>query len=139
MSNEANKQRSFPLIGPFLIGLVNVLIGFFGLFLLGDPFYQLLSVFLIIPGILILLYAFKQFKDRREGQLTIKHDERSERNRLRAAELGFRFFFVSLLILILLHAMNVINEIIFVAVTGPIIAMGVTLYYVGYYWFEQRG
>ncbi len=139
MSIETQKQRSFPLIVPTLIGFANILIGVFGLFLLGDLFYQLLSGFLIIPGILILLYSFKEFKHRRESQLTIKHDERSERNRLRAAELAFRFFFVSLSILILLNAMNVINEIIFVAVTGPIIAVGVTLYYLGYYWFEQRG
>ncbi len=139
MAIETQKQSSFPLIVPALIGIVNILVGVFGFLLLEDIIYQVMSGFLIIPGMLILLYSFKEFKHRQEGQLKIKHDERSERNRLRAAELAFRFFFVSFLILILLNAMNVINEIIFVAVTGPIIAVGVTLYYLGYYWFEQKG
>ena len=139
MSIEVQKQKSFPLIIPALIGIANILMGVFGFFLLEELLYQVLSGFLIIPGTLILLYSFREFKHRRERKVIIKHDERSERNRLKAADLGFRFLFVSLLILILLNAMNVINEIVFVAVTGPIIAVGVTLYYLGYYWFEQRG
>ena len=98
-----------------------------------------MSGFLIIPGSLLLFYSLSEFKNRRVGKVNIRHDERSERNRLKAAEVGFRFLFVSLLILILFNAMNIIDEIIFVAMTGPIIAIGVTLYYIGYYWFEQRG
>ncbi|MFX1284843.1 MAG: hypothetical protein ACFFB5_14375 [Promethearchaeota archaeon] len=139
MSMKAQKQKSFRLIVPALIGITIISIAVLGIFTQDDIFYQLLSGFLVIPGAIILLYSLREFKNRLLGKAIIKHDERSERNRLKAADLGFRFLLVSLLILILLDAMNVINEIIFIAVTGPIIAVGVTLYYIGYYWFEQRG
>ncbi len=139
MSAETQKHKSLFLLIPALIGISNILVGIFGLFLLGELLYQVLSGFLILPGTLILLYSIREFKHRQGERRGIKHDERSERNRLQAADVGFRFLFVSLLILILLNALKVINEIIFVAVTGPIIAIGVTVYYLGYYWFEQRG
>jgi zinc transporter ZupT len=139
MTIETQKQRLLPLLVPALIGIVNILMGVLGFFLIEDLFYQVLSVFLIIPGTLILLYSFREFKNRQVEKPHIKHDERSEKNRLKAADLGFRFLFVIFLILILLNAIKVINEIVFVAVTGPIIAVGITLYYIGYYWFERRG
>ncbi|MFX0015968.1 MAG: hypothetical protein ACFFB2_16110 [Promethearchaeota archaeon] len=139
MSIENQKRSSLPLVLPTLIGIAIMLVGVMGLFSLGDIFYQILSGFLIIPGSLILYYSIREFRNRRVGKLIIKHDERSEKNRLKAADLGFRFLFISLLILILFNAMNLINEIIFVAITGPVISIGITLYYLGYYWFEQRG
>lgn len=139
MSIESQRQKSYLLVVPALIGIANILIGVLWFFSLEDMFYQLMSGFLIIPGSLLLFYSLSEFKNRRVGKVNIRHDERSERNRLKAAEVGFRFLFVSLLILILFNAMNIIDEIIFVAMTGPIIAIGVTLYYIGYYWFEQRG
>jgi len=139
LSIESQRQKSYLLVVPALIGIANILIGVLWFFSLEDMFYQLMSGFLIIPGSLLLFYSLSEFKNRRVGKVNIRHDERSERNRLKAAEVGFRFLFVSLLILILFNAMNIIDEIIFVAMTGPIIAIGVTLYYIGYYWFEQRG
>lgn len=139
MSGLIQKQGSLLLIIPGIIGTVLVLIGVIGIFSSDNNFDQLLSGFMIIPGSFILFYSFREFKHRREGKFITKHDERSEVNRLKAADGAFRFYFVTLALLILLNALDVIDEIVFVAMTGPIIAAGVTSYYLGYFWFERRG
>ena len=109
-------------------------------FLFGEESLEkLLGGLLFIPGVFILLNSLREVKDRHERRIVIKHDERSIINRLKAADLAFRFLFLSLALLIVLNALKIINEIIFVAITGPIIAMGVLCYNLGFYWFEKRG
>ncbi|MFW9904345.1 MAG: hypothetical protein ACFFFH_08445 [Candidatus Thorarchaeota archaeon] len=136
---ETQKQRFFPLTIPISLGIVFILIGVLMFVSSENTFEKLLYGFLIVPGAFILLYSLREFKNRRDGRVIIKHDERSKINRLKGADWGFRFLFVSLAILILLNTVKLIDEIAFVALTGPIIAIGITIYYIGYYWFEQRG
>lgn len=136
---ETQKEKIFPLIFPALLGIVFILIGVL-MYLTSEKMLEQLSYgFLILPGTFILLYSFREFKKRLEKEVVIKHDERSKINKLKGADWGFRFLFVSLAILILLNALNLIDEITFIALTGPIIAIGITVYYIGYYWFERRG
>ena len=136
---DAQTQKFFPLVIPALLGIVFILIGVLMFFSSANFLEKLFYGFLIIPGAFILFYSLREFKNRREGRVIIKHDERSKINRLKGADWGFRFLFVSLAILILLNTGNLIDEIAFVALTGPIIAIGITIYYIGYYWFERRG
>ena len=139
MYMDAQTQKFFPLVIPALLGIVFILIGVLMFFSSANFLEKLFYGFLIIPGAFILFYSLREFKNRREGRVIIKHDERSKINRLKGADWGFRFLFVSLAILILFNTMNLIDEIAFVALTGPIIAVGITIYYIGYFWFERRG
>ena len=100
---------------------------------------MLLSGFFIMPGIIILLYSFREFKHRQKGAANIKHDERSEINRLKATDLSFRFLLISLMALIALNGAKIIDDTVFVALTGPILAVGITLYYITNYWYERGG
>ena len=119
--------------------IVFILIAVVGLFSSNNIIDQLLRGFFVIPGMIILFLSFREFKVKRTTKLIIKHDERSKINRLKAADLAFKFLFVSLATLIVLNAVNLINEIAFVAMTGPIIAIGVSFYFICFYWFEKRG
>jgi len=139
MASEAHKPKTFPLVIPILLGVVLILMGVLGLFTSENALDILLSGFFIIPGTLLLLYSFKQFKQRQKKVSIIRHDERSELNRLKATDWSFRFLYISLLVLIVLNAINLVNNIVFVALTGPIIAVGITLHYFLYYWYERRG
>jgi len=139
MASEAHKPKTFPLVIPILLSVALILMGVLGLFTSENTLNILLSGFFIIPGTLLLLYSFKQFKQRQKKVSIIRHDERSELNRLKATDWSFRFLYISLLVLIVLNAINLVNNIVFVALTGPIIAVGITLHYFLYYWYERRG
>jgi hypothetical protein len=138
LSRETPKQNILLLLVPAMLGLIFILIAVLGVFSSKNIDDQLFSGFFLIPGTLILLLSFREFKVRREGKLIIKHDERSEINRLKATDWGFKFLFVSLMILIVLNTLNIIDEIVFVAMTGPVIAIGVAISFIGFYWFERR-
>ena len=139
MKSEASKLKTFPFVIPILLGVILILIGVLSLFTSENTLDILLSGFLIIPGTLLLLYSFKEFKQRHKRVQIIRHDERSELNRLKATDWSFRFLYISLMVLIVLNAINLVNNIVFVALTGPIIALGITLHYFLYYWYERRG
>ena len=139
MASEVHKPKTFQLVIPILLSFGLILLGVLGLFTSETTLDILLSGFFIIPGILILLYSFKEFTQRQKGVLIIMHDERSETNRLKATDWSFRFLYISLMVLIVLNAINLVNNVVFVALTGPIIAVGITLHYFLSYWYERRG
>jgi len=139
MTIQIQKQRIILLIIPILLSIFLIIMGVFEILLGEETLDQLLGGFLIVPGVFILLHSLRETKNRHERRLIIKHDERSIINRLKAADLAFRFLFLTLALLIVLNALKIINEIIFVAITGPIIALGVLCYNIGFYWFERRG
>ena len=139
MPSEASKQKTFSLVIPILLGGVLILMGGLGVYTSENNIASLLNGFIIILGTSLLLYSFRKFKRRQENVSIISHDERSITNRLKATDWSFRFLYISLMVLIVLNAMNLINSISFVALTGPIIAVGVSLQYFLYYWYEQRG
>jgi Ca2+/Na+ antiporter len=139
MTSEAHKPKTFPLVIPILLGVTLILMGVLGLFSSENTLDILLSGFFVIPGTLLLLYSFTEFKQRQKRVSIIRHDERSEINRLKATDWSFRFLYISLMILIVLNAINLVDNIVFVALTGPIIAVGISLHYFLYYWYERRG
>ncbi len=139
MASEVLKQKTFPLVIPILIGGVLILMGGLGVYTSETPTEILLNGLIIIIGTSLLLYSFREFKRRQENVSIISHDERSITNRLKATDWSFRFLYISLMVLIVLNAMNLVNNMSFVALTGPIIAVGVSLQYFLYYWYEQRG
>ncbi|WP_455465227.1 hypothetical protein [Candidatus Hodarchaeum mangrovi] len=139
MTINIHKQRIIFLIIPIFLGFFLITMGILGILFGEETLDRLLGGFLIIPGVFILLHSITEAKNRHERRLIIKHDERSIINRLKAADLAFRFLFITLALLIVLNALKIINEIIFVAITGPIVALGVLCYNISFYWFERRG
>jgi di/tricarboxylate transporter len=139
MTSEAHKLKTFPLVIPILLGITLILMGVLGIITSENTLDILLSGFFFIPGSWLLLYSFKEFKQRKTKGIIVRHDERSLKNRLKATDRSFRFLYISLMALIVLNAINFINNIAFVALTGPIIAVGISLQYFLYYWYERRG
>lgn len=139
MTSEAHKLITFPLVIPILLGITLILMGVLGIITSENTLNILLSGFFFISGIWLLLYSFKEFKQRKTKGIIVKHDERSVKNRLKATDRSFRFLYISLMALIVLNAINFITNIAFVALTGPIIAVGISLQYFLYYWYERRG
>ncbi len=139
MASEAYRQKIFPLVIPILLGGVLILMGVLGLYTSETTNEILLGGFIIILGTSLVLYSFREFKLRHQNVSIINHDERSITNRLKATDWSFRFLYISLTVLIVLNAMNLVNNIAFVALTGPIIAIGVSLQYFLYYWYDRRG
>lgn len=139
MVSEAHNQKTFPLVIPTLLGVVLIFMGVLGLFTSKNTNEILLGGFTIVLGTSLLLYSFKEFKRRNKNGSIISHDERSITNRLKATDWSFRFLYLSLMVLIVLNAMNLVNNIAFIALTGPIIAVGVSLQYFLYYWYDRRG
>ena len=139
MVPEAHNQKTFLLVIPTLLGVVLIFMGVLGLFTSKNTNEILLGGFTIVLGTSLLLYSFKEFKRRNKNGSIISHDERSITNRLKATDWSFRFLYLSLMVLIVLNAMNLVNNIAFIALTGPIIAVGVSLQYFLYYWYDRRG
>ncbi|MHA1968530.1 MAG: hypothetical protein ACW964_12080 [Candidatus Hodarchaeales archaeon] len=138
MSKNKDNQNLLSILILMLMGFSFILFGLLVFFTKNNMIEQLSGGFIIIPGTLLLFYGFRDLRRYQSGIVVIKHDERSAKNRLKASDLGFRFYFASLSILILLNSLKVIDEIAFIALTGPIIAVGIILYYFGYYWFERN-
>lgn len=138
MSKRIPKKTIILLLIPIFIGFSVILMGSIVIFTTENIIDKLAGGFIIAPGILVLFYSIRELKRYQNEVLIIKHDERSEKNRLKASEQGFRFYFASFSILILLYTLKVIDEKAFFALTGPIIAVGIILYYFGYYRFERN-
>lgn len=139
MSKETSIERWILLLIPTFIGIVFIIIAISGILSTQNLTDQLVSLFILILGSLTLLYSINEFKIRGEGIEVIKHDERSMINRLKASDLGFRYFFVSLSILVVLNTLSIIDNVAVVAIIGPLIALGVIIQFSTYYWFEKKG
>ncbi|MHA2226831.1 MAG: hypothetical protein ACXAC8_16580 [Candidatus Hodarchaeales archaeon] len=139
MSLRTNKSGTVSLVIPALVSGIFILVAVVS-FLAGTEILDIIfSAFFLILGFIILIYLFREFRYRQSGELIIKHDERSKLNRFKAGDLSFRFQSVLIMLLILFNAFNLLNDTAFVALTGPIVAIGVTFYYLSYFWYERRG
>jgi uncharacterized membrane protein len=83
------------------------------------------------------LQEILQYK--RTGKVKVRVDERVELNILRASKRGFQFLLVSIGILFVLWGARIINDTAFVALMGPVFAVGSVLYLISYYVYERRG
>ncbi len=98
-------------------------------------FGRLLSGFFIIFGIFIFVKNYNKLK---KGDLEeILIDERMELNMLRASKKGFLFMLAATGFLLALFGLRIINEILFVALMGPVFAIASVLYVWTYYRYEK--
>jgi len=139
MSSINSKSKLLSILLPASIGGVLILVGILAIFIGEDGLDVLLSVVLMISGVFILFYTFREFNTKRKGVEIIKNDERSRTNRLKASDLSFRFAYVLIMLLNLFNAFNLIDDTNYVALTRPILAIGIGLYIVSYNLFERRG
>ena len=133
------KKRVIILFLPIIIGIFLIFVGVYGFLSSDNTLDQLVSAFMLFPGIFLILHTLRELKDLRTKAYVIKYDERSAINLLRAADISFRFFFLTLSLVILFHAIGLINQLVLVSILGPVVAGGVLCYYLSYYWFERKG
>ncbi len=96
---------------------------------------KLLSGFLIIFGIFIFAKNYTKLKKGDYEEILI--DERMELNMLRASKKGFLFMLSATGFLLLLFSLKLINEILFVALMGPVFAIASVLYVWTYHRYEK--
>jgi len=139
MSSINRKSKLLSILLPASIGGVLILVGILAIFIGEDILDVLLSIVLMISGVFILFHTFREFNTKRKGVEIIKNDERSRINRLKASDLSFRFAYVLIMLVNLFNAFNLIDDTNYVALTRPILAIGIGLYIVSYNLFERRG
>lgn len=100
-----------------------------------NPFGRLLSGFFIIFGIFIFAKNYNKLKKGDSEEILI--DERMELNMLRASKKGFLFMLTATGSLLLLFGLRIINEILFVALMGPVFAIASVLYVWTYHRYEK--
>ena len=101
---------------------------------------NVLKLFCIAVGVFYLYTSSRELiKYKKTGEVKNRIDERGELNNLRAAKRGFNFFMIGFAVLFALRGLDLISEKIFVAVSGPVIAVGVIIYFISYHIFERKG
>ena len=110
------------------------------LFLKTEILGKVISGFFIIFGITFFLYSIREIsKYKKTGDVKIRIDERAKINNLKASRNAFEFIYISLAILIAFWGSGVIDEHIFAALTGPILAIGIVTYLLAYHIYEIKG
>lgn len=135
--NQKN-NRKLSLVYLFFIVILFISIGLILLYFNQNPIDLLLGAFFLILGISFMLYLIKTNKSVNSYSSLTNYDERSEINRLKAADISFKFLFVSINALILFQALNPVSVEVFLAFLSPIMAFAIILYFGNYYWNERR-
>ncbi len=124
-----------------LVGIVFVLWGILWLALYYEnTFGKALSGFFIILGIFISIKNYSKWKKWKDSDIhtdEVLTDERYELNMLKASRAGFIFLYISIGVLSTLLGLRLINEIIFTALMGPVIAVASILYVLLFYKYEK--
>ena len=97
------------------------------------------SSFIIVGTVYFSLALREILHYKKTGEVKTRIDERAELNSLRASRRGLQFLMFSMMILFLLRGFEIINDTIFVALTGPVFAIGSVVYLISYYVHERRG
>ena len=124
-----------------LIGIVFVLWGILWLALYYEnTIGKALSGLFIILGIFISIKSYSKWKKWKDSDIPTDEaltDERYELNMLKASRAGFIFLYISIGVLGTLLGLRLINEIIFTALMGPVIAVASVLYVLLFYRYEK--
>ena len=119
-----------------LTGIFFTLWGIFWLALYYENLFgRLLSGFFLVFGILIFVKNYSKLKKGDYEEILV--DERMELNMLRASKKGFLFMLTATGFLLLLFGLRIINEILFVALMGPVFAIASVLYVWTYHKYEK--
>lgn len=105
-----------------------------------NTFVKALSGYFIILGIFISIKSYSKWKKLKDSDTNTDEsltDERLELNQLRASRAGFIFLYVSIGVLGTLLGLRLINEIMFTALMGPVIAVTSILYVLLFYKYEK--
>jgi hypothetical protein len=97
------------------------------------------SSFIIVGTVYFSLALREILHYKKTGEVKTWTDERAELNALRAFKNGFLFLNGSIAILLILWGFKIINDTIFVALMGPVFAIGSVAYLLSYYLYERRG
>lgn len=129
---------------PFRRSIVAVLFIIWGiiclLFIDTEILGKILSSFLIVFGTVFFFYSFREvLQYRKTGEVKTRIDERVETNSLRASRRAFEFLCISIAVLIVLVGSKLINEQVFVALMGPVFAIGAVIYILSYHIYERGG
>jgi len=129
------------LLRQFFVGIFFVLVGILWLALYYEnTFVKALSGYFIILGIFISIKSYSKWKKWKDSDIPTDEaltDERYELNLLKASRAGFIFLYVSIGVLGTLLGLRLINEIIFTALMGPVIAVASFLYVLLFYRYEK--
>ncbi|MFX1476183.1 MAG: hypothetical protein ACFFCO_11995 [Promethearchaeota archaeon] len=122
-----------------LISISFIIWGIFW-FLFGFNFFgELLGGFFMIVGAIFLGYSVRELlRYRRTGEVKRRWDERAALNQLKAARRGFEFLLLVIAVLLILYALQLISDALFVVFTGFVFGIGVAIYLGSYYWYEGR-
>ena len=124
-----------------LVGIVFVLWGILWLALYYEnTIGKALSGLFIILGIFISIKSYSKWKKWKDSDIPTDEaltDERYELNMLKASRAGFIFLYISIGVLGTLLGLRLINEIIFTALMGPVIAVASVLYVLLFYRYEK--
>jgi len=105
-----------------------------------NTFVKALSGYFIILGIFISIKSYSKWRKWKDSDIPTDEaltDERYELNMLKASRAGFIFLYVSIGVLGTLLGLRLINEIIFTALMGPVIAVASFLYVLLFYRYEK--
>jgi hypothetical protein len=124
-----------------LVGIVFVLWGILWLALYYEnTIGKALSGLFIILGIFISIKSYSKLKKLKDSDIHTDEaltDERYDLNLLKASRAGFIFLYVSIGVLGTLLGLRLINEKIFTALMGPVIAVTSLLYVLLFYRYEK--
>jgi hypothetical protein len=95
--------------------------------------------FLLVGAISVFRSLQEISRYKKTGEVKVRVDERAELNDLRASKIGFQFLLISIGLLIALWGAKIINDTVFVALMGPVFAIGCILYLLSYQVYERRG
>jgi len=99
-----------------------------------------LKVIFVAAGVFHLFSAGRELLAyRKTGEVKTRVDERVEFNNLRASRRGFVFLVAAFSVMYAMRGFNMLNEVVFTAAAGPVIAAGVMVYLLSYHMFERKG
>ena len=129
-----NKKKKNSIVKILLV-IFFISIGLILLYFNNNLIELLFGSFFLILGLFLFLYYIKS---RNSDSNSTNFDERSEINRLKAADLSFKFLFITINGLLLLYAFNPVTIEIFLAFLSPIMAFAIIIYFCYFYWNEIR-
>jgi hypothetical protein len=134
---NVSSKRDLSIVKIVLV-ITFISLGLILLFFNQNPIDLFLGVFFLLIGLYSLIYLVKANKSLNSYSNLTNYDERSEINRLKAADISFKFLFISINTLIVFYAVNPVTIEIFLAFLSPIMAFAFIIYFSYYYWNERR-
>jgi uncharacterized membrane protein len=137
MNNKQQKR----VVRRLILGLLYIILGTGILFFVElNPLRQTIGFLFLFLGGLFLIHSWLSFvRYKKTGEFKPVLDERLELNSLKASRKGFVTLISLFAALMILKAFEVIDDTVFVSLTGPVFALGLIVYFVFYFYYEKVG